>query len=115
METKNLILVLCKFNNCAIYNLKKQMAKDYEKNLKYLKTLKLKTNHLKMNMDVTVDGLTKKGADEIFALRNGLCDLEDYYEIKYDIEIQCPKLPCIVMKGGGTHLNFFPLELIEVV
>ena len=114
--TRDLIQVLCEFNSCKIYNLKNLIVKNYEKNLEFIKSKNLRTTHLKMNVNLNADGLTLRGPSSLFALR-GFKNLtvEDYYKIRHSIDLQCLSLPCIVVKGGGEHVSFFPLEVIEVI
>ena len=114
--TKDLIQLLCEFNNCKIYNLKNNIVKDYEKNFQFIKCKNLRTTHLKMNINLNVDGLTLRGPSSLFALR-GFKNLtvEDYFKIRHSINLQCLNLPCIVVKGGGEHVSFFPLEVLEVI
>jgi hypothetical protein len=41
--------------------------------------------------------------------------VDQYYLCKHKYDLQHPYLPCIALKGGGDHIDYFPLEVLEVL
>jgi hypothetical protein len=113
---KSLIQELCTFNGCGENGLKMAIKRNFINNLDFLRGLTLRTTHLKENIVVKADGLTLRGSDLLYALRGYLgITVQQYLFIKHGLKLRYPQLSCIVMKCGGDHLNFYPIELLEIV
>ena len=92
------------------------MLENYEENIKFLKSLVIQTRHLKNNMLIRVDRITKFGSNRMFAYRGLLgITVPQYYFVKHGIYLSFRGLPCIVQRGGGMHVSYFPIEVLEVL
>lgn len=111
---KNLVEQLCELNKCTPTLLHQYIRQNYEKNLKYIKSGILKTNHLKKNNVITPDFITNRPSARLFSHRGYKhITVDQYYFIKHKLDLKYPNLPCIAIIGGGTHKTYYPLEVLE--
>ncbi|KAL3109201.1 hypothetical protein niasHT_010998 [Heterodera trifolii] len=87
-----------------------------EENLKFMNTLSLATHHLKRNVAVSADALSRHGANMMFAYRGFMgITVQQHLYVRHRIMLKYPQLPCVVQFGGNSHQDNFPLELLHVV
>ncbi|KAL3113254.1 hypothetical protein niasHT_018408 [Heterodera trifolii] len=87
-----------------------------EENLKFLNKLSLATHHLKRNVAVSADALSRHGANMMFAYRGFMgITVQQHLYVRHRIMLKYPQLPCVVQFGGNSHQDNFPLELLHVV
>lgn len=111
---KNLVKALCEFNKCEPLNLADVIRRNYSENLNFIKSGVLRTTHLKYNITICPDFITNRKASCLFSHRGfKKITVDQYYFIKHNLVLRYPYLPCIAVKGGGTHKNYFPLEIFE--
>lgn len=111
---KNLVTALCEFNKCEPINLAEAIHRNYVANFNFIKSGALQTKHLKFNITICPDFITNRKACALFSHRGfKKITVDQYYFIKHNWDLRYPFLPCIAVKGGGTHKNYFPLEVIE--
>lgn len=115
----SLIKILCEYNNCSINRLAKVLNYRRLKNQQFLKNLKLTTIHLRpeeANFSIQAAFLTRKAAHILMAFKGTLgVTVHQYYNLRHRLRLKYPELPCIAVKGGGEHLYFYPLEVVNVV
>jgi hypothetical protein len=118
---KNLLDVLCVFNNCHINDLALTIRNNYKANIDFIRTLVLRTKHLKNNDVIKPDFVTNRPACQLFALRGykGI-DVDQYFFLKHNCDLMFPNLPCLAIKGGrikggGIHKTYYPMEVVEVL
>lgn len=115
----SLIQILCEYNNCTLNQLPKVLIFRRIKNQQFLKKLKLTTIHLRpeeANFCIEAAFLTRKSSQMLMAFKGALgVTVYQYYNLRHRIRLNHPELPCIAVKGGGDHVYFYPLEVINVV
>lgn len=116
MNSKSLIRVLCEFNSCDVEKLRETIIKNYPKNLAFLRTLLIRTTHLKINFPLIPDFLTYRGAVALFSHRGykGIT-VDQYYLVRHKIDLKYPFLQCLAVRGGSGHISYFPLEVLEII
>lgn len=115
----SLIKILCKFNKCSVEQLDYFLTTHRYKNQQFLQNLKLKTNHLRpfeRNFCIDAAFLTRKSSSQLMAFKGRLgVTVYQYYNLRHRLTLKFPRLPCIAVKGGGQHIYYYPLEVVNVV
>lgn len=128
---KNLVKALCELNKCEPENLQEFIRRNYHKNYDFIKGIiiftknfikllflenVLITKHLKKNIVIKPDFITNRSAVNLFSHRGyKKITVDQYYFIKHKIDLSCPNLPCLAIKGGGDHKYYYPMEVIEII
>lgn len=112
---ENLINVLCEYNDCNVQELGAHLESKPEFNNNLVNHLLLATSFLGSE-DFVLDGdfnFTKENPRDL-RIYNGVAGptVNDLY-LKNGITLKYPKLPLLAVKWGGTHLTFYPLELLQ--
>jgi hypothetical protein len=86
----------------------------------YLKWRRIKTNYKNRNGDQTficVDGLSNKGAHQLWAYGNLSypynSTVVQYFFIRHNIRLKNPYLPCLLM-NHNSGIAYYPLELVLI-
>lgn len=113
-----LIHHLFDYNNCQnMVELEEAMRKNYESNVEFIRSLHLKTNHLRpptKNIPLQAAFLTRKSARALLAFKGEMrVTVYQFYYLRHRLRLIHPQLPCIAVKGGNGHLSFYPLEVID--
>lgn len=88
-----------------------EKAEECLSNLKK-KKVRFETNHLAVNLEVVFCKMTSVSARFCHAYLG--ITVEKHFALKHGTILHFD-FPCLVVKGGGKHLSFFPLEVINVV
>jgi hypothetical protein len=113
-----------KILNCSIKSLREHMNHP-ENRLKiqnFLSGRKARTTYQDKNgfqKTITINGLTKHGADSIQAYgklpRPFNISVAAHYYARHRIRLHYPYLPCIVEKFTKGEDRFYPMELLELI
>lgn len=95
---------------------------NFNKALKLLCSKELRTNYLKdedgndANRAVVCGGISKKSARKQPAYNGAIDNMTVYQHFygKRKIELVYRDLPCLIVRGGKSHKDYIPLELINV-
>lgn len=81
-----------------------------------LSGLSVQTTHLpSTQVTFAASGLSDKETGEISFMHEGSeIDLVQYYLQKYERQLQCPRLPCVVRRQG-PNVSYFPIEVLVIV
>ena len=116
-----LVEVLCEFNKCRIYGLKRALRKRKMENLEFLTQRHVSimtTYETKFVGRICVDphAFTRKGARYTMALgrHRSKTSVESYFMVKRKITLKYGFLPCIVVRLGNTS-RYYPLEVLEIL
>ena len=117
-----LINELCCLNDCDPRTLAFNIRKKLSKNLDFMKNIgRLFVSHAIQPYDVIPNNISKYSANQLYAFgtHRSRTTVEQYYLVKYGIQLRYPHLPCIIMNGGyledrTRHMSYFPIELIYV-
>lgn len=116
-----LVEVLCEFNKCRIYGLKRALRKRKMENLEFLTQRHVSimtTYETKFVGRICVDphAFTTKGARYTMALgkHRSKTSVESYFMVKRKITLKYGFLPCIVVRLGNTS-RYYPLEVLEIL
>jgi hypothetical protein len=92
------------------------MRNDIIRNNDFLRQLELKTTHLRENIPISGEFLTRKNARNLLAIRGRMAvSVEKFYYLRHRRRLQYPYLPCVAVRGGQGHLSFYPMEVIIVL
>ncbi|KAH7722413.1 NRDE-3 protein [Aphelenchoides avenae] len=97
--------------------------KNFRMAVKQVRNLVVRTNHLDFNITFAVNGLTKKGADEVELDCDGdIFNVAEYYRSKYSIIFRYKNLPCVVYRRvarvGEEYKkveSYWPIEVLEII
>ena len=116
-----LIEVLCEFNKCRIYGLKRALRKRKMENLEFLTQRHVSimtTYETKYVGRICIDphGFTSKGARHTMALgkHRSKTSVESYFMVKRKITLKYGFLPCIIVRLGNIS-RYYPLEVLEIL
>ncbi|KAL3070244.1 hypothetical protein niasHS_012621 [Heterodera schachtii] len=91
------------------------LQKRRMENLRFLGDLRLKTVHLKNNIEISANSLSFHGADRLCAYRGYLSiTVEQHLYARHRVRLRFPFLPCVVQHGGNHHCYYYPIELLEI-
>ena len=90
-ESKGLLEALCELNACDARYLQIAIPKNYKKNMIFLQNNFIQTKHLKKNMVVSPDFITRRASDLLYAFRGkNKKTVHEYYMDKHKICLRYP-------------------------
>lgn len=102
---------------CLTFPMREHDRKRVEREVK---TLQIVVNHLAYKRKYRVSGLTFQPAREVYFTYNrdgnaaGTVSVPEYFKLEYNINLQFPNLPCIVV-GMNMNKKFLPMEVCDLV
>lgn len=110
---RSLISYLCETLQCNLDELTERIRGDIKKTKRLLKDLPLYTSHSQHRSVLRCDGVTKAGPRTLFSNGGFLgITVEQFIHTKYDIVLDHPQLPCIIIRFGDTGGEvYYPIEL----
>ena len=104
-------------HRCLTYPMREIDRKRVERELK---TLQIVVTHLTYKRKYRITGLTFQPAREVVFTYNrdgnaaGTVTVPEYFKLEYNISLQFPNLPCIVV-GSNMNKKFLPMEVCDLV
>lgn len=102
---------------CLLYPMREHDRKRVERELK---TLQVVVTHLAYKRKYRITGLTFQPTREVvFTYKRdgndaGTVTVPEYFKLEYNIDLQFPNLPCIVI-GNNMNKKFLPMEVCDLV
>ncbi|KAH7725369.1 NRDE-3 protein [Aphelenchoides avenae] len=98
-------------------------GKNLQVAIKQLKNLVVRTNHLDVNHNFAINGLTDKGANETkFDFEGDPVSVFEYFKRRYTVVLRFPELPCVVHRRvarvdgqSGKVDTYYPIEVLEIL
>ena len=102
---------MCGFNGCDLDELCVYLRNHKRPNLKFLQKESVVKTH--RGIIIKPDDITSETVNKIFAFRNhkSRTTVEQYYFVKYRLTLRS-YLPCVVVKGGKDHIDYYPIETL---